>query len=145
MTDPAYVTRDEFERRTRVLEGEVEGEKVVTRHILEQTRRNNDDLLALGAELRSELGILKARADHAAGDMATVKAMLGTHTTLLKVLTQDVGLLRTQLTAQAQDMSQIRTQLTALTQEVSQIHSSLNVLVQEVRAALAPRDQATGQ
>jgi chromosome segregation ATPase len=37
------VTREKFE----VLEREVEGEKVVTRHILEQTRRNGDDLAAL--------------------------------------------------------------------------------------------------
>ena len=118
MTDPAYVARDGFERRTRVLEGEVEGEKVVTRHILEQTRRNSDDVIALGTELRSELGILKARADHAADDMATVKATLATHTVLLKVLTQDVGLLRTQLTAQAQDVRKIRTLLSALAQEV---------------------------
>lgn len=39
----ANVTREEFE----LLEREVEGEKMVTRHILEQTRRNGDDLAAL--------------------------------------------------------------------------------------------------
>lgn len=43
----ADVTRDEFQ----VLEREVEGEKMVTRHILEQTRRNSDDLAALKARL----------------------------------------------------------------------------------------------
>jgi hypothetical protein len=42
-----YVTRDEF----AVLESEVEGEKLVTRHILEQTRRNGDDLAALRTRL----------------------------------------------------------------------------------------------
>jgi hypothetical protein len=36
----AEVSRDEF----TALEREVEGEKLVTRHILEQTRRNGDDL-----------------------------------------------------------------------------------------------------
>jgi hypothetical protein len=43
------VTREEFEARTGVLEreGEGEGEKLVTRHILEQTRRNGDDLAAV--------------------------------------------------------------------------------------------------
>ncbi len=44
------VTRDEFQHReTRVtlVEQEVEGEKLVTRHILEQTRRNGDDLAAM--------------------------------------------------------------------------------------------------
>ncbi len=33
------------------LENEVEGEKLVTRHILEQTRRNGDDLAAVKTRL----------------------------------------------------------------------------------------------
>jgi hypothetical protein len=44
------VTRDEFqhlETRVTLVEQEVEGEKLVTRHILEQTRRNGDDLAAM--------------------------------------------------------------------------------------------------
>ena len=41
------VVREEFESRVGVLEREVEGEKMVTRHILEQTRRNSDDLAAI--------------------------------------------------------------------------------------------------
>ncbi len=44
---PEYVTREEFEARVGVLEHEVEGEKLVTRYILEQTRQNGDDLAAL--------------------------------------------------------------------------------------------------
>ena len=40
---PTYVTREEFEARVGVVEREVEGEKLVTRHILEQSRRNGDD------------------------------------------------------------------------------------------------------
>ncbi len=43
----ADVTREEF----RTLEREVEGEKMVTRHILEQTRRNGDDLAAIKTRL----------------------------------------------------------------------------------------------
>ena len=43
----ADVTREEFEARVGVLEREVEGEKIVTRHILEQTRHNGDDLAAI--------------------------------------------------------------------------------------------------
>jgi hypothetical protein len=35
---------EQLERRVATLEQEVEGEKVVSRHILEQTRRNGDDL-----------------------------------------------------------------------------------------------------
>jgi uncharacterized protein YoxC len=41
------VTREEF----TALEREVEGEKIVTRHILEQTRRNGDDLAAVKSRL----------------------------------------------------------------------------------------------
>lgn len=44
---PAEVTREEF----TTLEREVEGEKIVTRHILEQTRRNGDDLAAVKSRL----------------------------------------------------------------------------------------------
>jgi len=47
----AYVTREEFEARVGVLEREVEGEKMVTRHVLEQTRRNSDDLAAIKTRL----------------------------------------------------------------------------------------------
>jgi len=44
------VTRDEFkqlEARVDVVEQEVDGEKLVTRHILQQTRQNSDDLAAI--------------------------------------------------------------------------------------------------
>jgi uncharacterized protein YoxC len=44
---PADVTREEF----TALEREVEGEKLVTRHILEQTRRNGDDIAAVKTRL----------------------------------------------------------------------------------------------
>jgi len=47
----ADITREEFESRVGVLEGEVEGEKMVTRHILEQTRRNGDDIAAVKTKL----------------------------------------------------------------------------------------------
>jgi len=48
------VTRGEFDHlkeRVDVLEREVDGEKMVTRHILEQTRRNSDDLAAIKTRL----------------------------------------------------------------------------------------------
>jgi hypothetical protein len=48
------VTREEFDHlkaRADVVEREVEGEKTVTRHILEQTRRNGDDLAAVKSRL----------------------------------------------------------------------------------------------
>ncbi|MFL4985888.1 MAG: hypothetical protein ACJ8EN_20080 [Xanthobacteraceae bacterium] len=51
---PIEVTRNEFQQlegRVIIVEREVEGEKMVTRHILEQTRRNSDDLAAIKTRL----------------------------------------------------------------------------------------------
>jgi len=51
---PGEVTRDEFqhlESRVAIVEREVEGEKMVTRHILAETRRNSDDLAAIKTRL----------------------------------------------------------------------------------------------
>jgi uncharacterized protein YoxC len=59
MTEPAYVTREEFEARIAALEDEVEGEKTVTRHILAQTRHNGDDL----ATIKSRLDRVEDRLD----------------------------------------------------------------------------------
>ena len=50
----SYVSRDEHQQlstRVDVLDREVEGEKMVTRHILEQTRRNSDDLAGIKTRL----------------------------------------------------------------------------------------------
>jgi uncharacterized protein YoxC len=48
---PISVLREEFDVRVGALEAEVEGEKLVTRHILEQTRRNGDDLAGMQTRL----------------------------------------------------------------------------------------------
>src|SRR5215210_7601567 len=48
-----------LERRVAALEQEVDGEKVVTRYILDQTRRNGDDLAAI----RARLDRIEARLD----------------------------------------------------------------------------------
>jgi hypothetical protein len=83
---PAYLTREEFERRMRVLEGEVGGEKLITRHILEQGRRNGDDLATLKT------------------DSALMRAELTSHSARLDVLTQDVKALRNETTALRRDI-----------------------------------------
>ena len=47
-------TRDEFkqlEARVDVVEREVDGEKLVSRHILQETRRNSSDLAAIKSRL----------------------------------------------------------------------------------------------
>jgi len=62
----AGVTREEFEARVGVLEREVEGEKMVTRHILEQTRRNSDDLAAIKTRLdrvEGKVDVLQTKVD----------------------------------------------------------------------------------
>ena len=88
---PDYVTREEFEALKRVLTGEVEGEKAVTRHILEQTHRNGDDL----GTIKSRLDRVETRLDHIAGDMVVIKADVGRANRLLDVLAQDMRLIRT--------------------------------------------------
>lgn len=47
------VTREEFrnEARVDVVEREVDGEKLVSRHILKETRQNSDDLAAIKSRL----------------------------------------------------------------------------------------------
>src|SRR5215510_12976051 len=65
------VTRDEFDHlkaRVNTVEREVEGEKMVTRHIFEQTRRNGDDLASIKRDvsvLKSDVAVLKKRCHRA--------------------------------------------------------------------------------
>src|SRR5215510_15974900 len=50
-TDVAREEFDHLKTRVDLVEREVEGEKTVTRHVLEQTRRNGDDLAAVKSRL----------------------------------------------------------------------------------------------
>jgi len=76
------VTRDEFNRlatRVDVLDREVEGEKMVTRHVLEQTRRNGDDLAAIKTRLdRVEVQIdgVKGKVEGVSQDVRSLKTTL---------------------------------------------------------------------
>jgi uncharacterized protein YoxC len=65
---PADVTKEEF----HALEKEVEGEKLVTRHILEQTRRNGDDLAAV----KTRLDRVEGKVDDVAHELGGVKHTL---------------------------------------------------------------------
>ena len=76
----ATVTREEFESRVGVLEREVEGEKVVSRHILEQTRRNSDDLAAI-----------KTRVDRIEIKLENVEVKLDNLENTLKNLVRDLS------------------------------------------------------
>ena len=63
------VTRAEFEARVGVLEREVEGEKMVTRYILEQTRRNGDDL----AILKTRMDRVEQKVDSLSGELTGLR------------------------------------------------------------------------
>jgi hypothetical protein len=72
------VTREEFEARVGVIEREVEGEKMVTRHILEQSRRNSDDLAAIKTRLDRVEGKVDALQTTVGGLQTTVSGLQGT-------------------------------------------------------------------
>lgn len=61
-----------LERRVAALEQEVEGEKLVTRHILEQTRRNGDDIAAM----RTQLARMETRLTSVEADVQAMRADL---------------------------------------------------------------------
>ena len=72
------VTREEFETRVGVIEREVEGEKMVTRHTLEQSRRNSDDLAAIKTRLDRVEGKVDALQTTVSGLQTTVGGLEGT-------------------------------------------------------------------
>jgi tetrahydromethanopterin S-methyltransferase subunit G len=76
------VTREEHQHlvtRVDVLEREVEGEKMVTRHILEETRHNSDDL-----------AVIKTRLDRMDAKVASVEANLTQEIRRLGATLQDL-------------------------------------------------------
>ena len=65
-----------LDKRVSYLEQEVEGEKLVTRHILEQTRRNADDLAAIKGRLgrmESQLGEFAGRFDRSDSELRALR------------------------------------------------------------------------
>lgn len=68
-----------LERRVTALEQEDEGEKVVTRYILEQVRRNGDDLAALRGRMdrvEARLDAIEARLVRLESEFRTFRAEL---------------------------------------------------------------------
>jgi hypothetical protein len=83
-SDVARTEFDQLTTRVDVVEREVEGEKVVTRYILEQTRRNGDDLAAI-----------KGRLDRVEGRLDGVEGRLDRVESKVDGLAQDLrGLVR---------------------------------------------------
>src|SRR5437879_5630575 len=80
------VTREEFEARVGVIEREVEGEKMVTRHILEQSRRNSDDLAAIKTRLDRVEGKVDSLQTTVGGLQTTVGGLQATVNGLVRDL-----------------------------------------------------------
>ncbi len=81
-----------LERRVTALEQEVEGEKVVTRYILEQVRRNGDDLAALRGRMdrvEARLDAIEARLSRIEGRMDRLESEFRTFRTELPRLIAD--------------------------------------------------------
>jgi hypothetical protein len=91
------VTIDELDNRTRYLEGEVEGEKAVTRHVFTQAGLNADDL-----------GTLKTQVRRLTEQLVLVNATLSTQGNRINLLTQDVTLLRQEVTILRQEVTMLR-------------------------------------
>jgi uncharacterized protein YoxC len=73
------VSREEFDHlkaRVDVIEREVEGEKTVTRHILEQTRRNGDDLATVKSRHDQRFDNLERRFDNLEREVGGLRADL---------------------------------------------------------------------
>ena len=83
------VTRGEFDHlkeRVDVIEREVDGEKLVTRHILEQTRRNSDDLAAI----KTRLDRVEQKVDGLGREVAGLGLQVGGLTRNLPTVVADV-------------------------------------------------------
>lgn len=82
-----------LENRLTVLEQEVAGEKLVTRHILEQTRKNSADLTEIEADMRAlktDVSGLKADGRHLKADMAELRGEVGAIKAELRSLRHDL-------------------------------------------------------
>ena len=91
---------EDLEHRVRELVNDVEGEKMITRHVLEQCRRNGAEIAAV----RVELNTIGLRIDNLAGDVTEARAALNR----LNIISQDVTTLRGEVIAIRRDMDTIR-------------------------------------
>jgi len=86
-------SRDEFGNlatRVDILEQEVEGEKMVTRHIFEQARHNGDDLAEVKTRLERVEGKVDGLATETRQALTGVRGMLAGLTTNLPTMIGDV-------------------------------------------------------
>jgi chromosome segregation ATPase len=127
MIDESTTRQHELDRRVAALEDEVEGEKRVSRHILQETRQNSGDLAAIKAQLM-----------HLAGDMVVVNATLNNHGTRLNVLTQDVREIRTAMGEVRAELAQTRTEMGEMRVEMDRRFDAVERSMALILAAVAP-------
>jgi peptidoglycan hydrolase CwlO-like protein len=131
----------------RYLESEVEGEKAVTRHVLEQAIRNGDVLNAVRSETataRVDLIALTSQLHHIAGDVTVANAALRSHGNLLNVLRQDVTTIRQDVTALRRDVEVVNKRLDAVDARFDAVDARLAAIetnIAAILAAVAPRDR----
>jgi chromosome segregation ATPase len=145
---------DGLDTRVRYLESEVEGEKAVTRHVLEQAIRNGDVLNAVRSEsatARLDLIALTSQLHHIAGDVTVANAALRSHGNLLNVLRQDVTTIRQDVTALRRDVEVVNKRLDAVDARLDAVDARLDAVdarlaaiernIAAILAAVAPRDR----
>jgi hypothetical protein len=97
------VTREEFEARVGVIEREVEGEKMVTRHTLEQSRRNSDDLAAI----KTRLDRVEGKVDVLQTTVSSLQITVGGLQTTVNGLQTTVGGLQATVNSLIRDLPKI--------------------------------------
>ncbi len=128
---------EDLEHRVRELANDVEGEKMITRHVLEQCRRNGAEIAAV----RVELNTIGLRIDNLAGDVTEARAALNR----LNIISQDVTTLRGEVIAIRRDMDTIRRDMDTIRQDMDTMrgdaatrHAEILTAIRALASAGAP-------
>jgi chromosome segregation ATPase len=133
-------TIEELDRRVQYVESEIEGEKLVTRRVLEQSVRNGDQLGALRSEVvtaRVDIQALTSRMDHIAGEVVQNTAALRNHGTLLTMLQQDAAALRSDATELRNGQEAINVRLDHVDTRLDRMESNIGRMESNIAAILA--------
>jgi chaperonin cofactor prefoldin len=116
----------------RYIESEVEGEKPITRTVLEQSIRNGAQLDALRSEVatsRVDIQALGARVDAIIGDLVQNTAAIRNHGTLLTMVQQDVVVLRS-------DATELRRGQEAISARIDRLESTTNTRIDRLESTI---------